>query len=220
MSRDSWFCLIGTVCLLCIIIILLLLFRKLKRWWRRIILKRFNNFIREKIIPTFNQQLHGEKDDHFAVLMLASTMSLWQLSRMSFKRVNTSFFHNPFCDSSFPSYPREEELKNYIVARADSQNMKHPEIILLERFDELKEAYKKHYEKKVCCVLLYSWKLPCRQCADEIIEMFGNTPINVVIVYSKDSNASTVNKLRSHNFNVMEVPYNRFSQRQLNCCVQ
>ena len=57
------------------------------------------------------------------------------------------FFHNPFCDSSFPSYPLEKELKNYIVARADFESMKRPERILLERFNELKKhIYKEHYE--------------------------------------------------------------------------
>ena len=114
--------------------------------------------------------------------MLASKPSLWQLSKMTFKHVHSSFFHNPLVDPKFPSYPQENDLKNYIVARAGHEE-KHPESILLERFDELKTAYQKHCDKKVNCAVLYSWKLPCARCGDEILEMFANRRMYVVIAY-------------------------------------
>ena len=59
---------------------------------------------------------------------------------------------------------------SYIVARADHEE-RHPESIVLERFDELKTVYQEHCDKKVNCALLYSWKL---HCVDEILEMFAN----------------------------------------------
>ena len=98
--------------------------------------------------------------------------------------------------------------------------VKHPESILLERFDELKIAYQHHYNKKVTCVLLYSWRMPCTHCVEEIIEMFGNRYMYIMIVYTvTDGNASAVSKLRGHRFNVMEVPYNRLPNNK-SCCVQ
>lgn len=182
-------------------------------------MNKFKKFIKDKVILTFNEQRQGEGDDRFAVLMLASKASLWGLSNSSFKRVHTRFFSNPLVNPSSPSFPLENEVKNYICARADHEE-KHPESIVLERFDELKTAYQEHCDKKVNCALLYSWKLPCAHCVDEILEMFANRYMYVVIAYSKDSNASAVNKLRSHGLNVIEVPYNRFPRNSNRCCVQ
>ena len=97
-------------------------------------MKLLKTFISDQVpvIPRFNEQRQGEGDDRFAILMLASTTSLWQLSNTTFKRVPTSFFHNPLVNSLYPSYPLENELKNYIVARAGHEE-KHPESILATR---------------------------------------------------------------------------------------
>jgi hypothetical protein len=188
-------------------------------WLRVIEMNKFKKFIKDKVIPTFNEQRQGEGDDKFAVLMLTSKASLWGLSNSSFKRVHTSFFNNPLINSSFPSFPLENEIKNYISARADHEE-RHPESIVLERFEELKTAYQEHCDKTVNCALLYSWKLPCARCVDEILEILTNRYMYVVIAYSKDSNASAVNKLRSHGINVIEVPYNRFPRNSNRCCIQ
>ena len=210
---------LGIVGLIPCVILAYNLYKKIMYWLREIELNQFKKFIKNTVIPTFNEQRQGEGDDRFAVLMLASKANLWGLSKMSFKRVHTSFFNNPLVNHSFPSFPLENEVKNYIVARADHEE-KHPESIVLERFDELKTAYQEHCDKKVNTALLYSWKLPCARCVDEILEMFANRYMYVVIAYSKDSNASAVNKLRSHRLNVIEVPYNRFPRNSNKCCIQ
>ena len=212
--------LVVVVCLICYYI-LYKLWIKIKKKCRDREDQRFKSkFIRESLIRTFSQQLEeGHGDNRFAVLMLASTTSLWQLSKTKFERVRSSIFsyRNPLFDSSVPSYPYEtKDLKNYIVARADAD--KHPEMILLERYDELLLAYKEHYKQNASCVLLYSWQCPCVNCVDEIIKTFGvygHKDMKIIIVYSKDSSPSTVSKLRSQNqrFEVIEVTYNPFSIR-------
>ena len=63
-------------------------------------------------------------------MMLASKACLWGLSKIPVKRVNTSFFNNPLVNPSFPSFPFENKVKNYIVARADYKE-KHPESIII-----------------------------------------------------------------------------------------
>ena len=187
--------------------------------------RQFYAFIKDRVISTFNKQLQdGENDDQFAVLMLASTTSLWQLSKMRFQREKRSVFsfYNHLCDHSYPSYPPEGLLKNYVVARTDSHG-RHPESILLERFDELVEAYERNYTgKKVSCVLLYSWKLPCAHCTDQLIELFSNKNVKVIIVYSTERSLTVLSTLRSRKFKVFEVPYSRFPKRcrLCGCCLQ
>ena len=76
--------------------------------------------------------------------------------------------------------------------------------ILLERFDELLEAYERNYTstgKKVSCVLLYSWKLPC---ADELIELFSNQNMTVIIVYSTERSLTVLSTLRRQKFKIIQ----------------
>ena len=185
---DYYLAILGIMGLIILIILAYNLYKKIIECWKVIEMNKFKEFIKDKVIPTFNEQRQGESDDRFAVLLLASKASLWGLKNSSFKRVHTRFFSNPLVDPSFPSFPLENEIKNYICARADHEE-KHPESIILERFDELKKAYQEHCDKKVNCALLYSWKLPCARCVDEILEIFANRYMYVVIAYSKDSNA-------------------------------
>ena len=197
-------------------------YKKWKKWCRRRELERFETFIRDQVISTFHQQRQGEDDDRFAVLMVANETSLGQLSKMRFERAKVSklFFKDPLYDPSLPSYPVQIHLINYIVARAD--DTVHPESILLERFDELLEAYLHHHKKNANCVLLYSWKLPCTSCVDKIIKTLGdrNNTIHVKIVYTTESDVSAINKLRNHKFDVMEIPYNRLPHNTQQCCIQ
>ena len=145
--------------ILCIIILGICIkwYKKWKKWCKKRELERFKTFIRDQVISTFHQQRQGEDDDRFAVLMVANETSLGQLSKMRFERAKVSmlFFKDPLYDPSFPSYPVQKHLINYIVARAD--DTVHPESILLERFDELLVAYLHHHKKNANCVLLYSW---------------------------------------------------------------
>ena len=223
-TQTFLFIAVLVVVVICLVCYIYKLWIKIKKWCRDREYQRFKSkFIRESLIGTFSQQLEdGHGDNRFAVLMLASTTSLWQLSKTKFERVRSSIFsyRDPLFDSSVPSYPHEiKDLKNYIVARADAD--KHPEMILLERYDELMLAYKEHYKQNASCVLLYSWQCPCVNCVDEIIKTFGvyrHKEMKIIIVYSKDSSPSTVSKLRSQNqrFEVIEVPYNPFSIRPRN----
>ncbi len=198
---------------------ILTLYTRLKNWCRERELKQFKTFIRDQVISTFHHQRQGEKDDRFAVLMVATTTSLGQLSKMTFERVkgNWFFFKDPLYDPSFPSYPLQTHLVNYIVARTDEA---HPESILLERFDELLVAYLHHRRKNVNCALLYSWKLPCASCVNKIINTLSSRNIVVKIVYTTESDFSTINKLRTHKFDVMEIPYNRLPSNTRQCCIQ
>ena len=67
------------------------LYKKIMYWFRVIKMNRFKEFIKNKVILTFNEQRQGEGDDRFAVLMLASKANLWELSKTVFERVHTSF---------------------------------------------------------------------------------------------------------------------------------
>ena len=196
------------------------LYTKWKSWCRKRDLERFKAFIRDRVISTFHHQRQGEIDDRFAVLMLATTINLGQLSKMRFERVKDSmlFFKDPLYDPSFPSYPLQKRLINYIVARAADDV--HPESILLERFDELLVGHLHHCKKNVNCAVLYSWKLPCAYCVDKIINTLSDRNIHVKIVYTTESDVSTINKLRSHKIDVMEIPYNRLPSNTRRCCIQ
>ena len=202
----------------------------LYRCWKTWELKIFRKFIRDKVITTFHNQRQREDDDRFAVLILTNSTSLFQLSWMSFKRCNSSnslirwlLQLETLFDSSYPSYPVRGQLDYYIVARAESTGWlseKHPESILLERLNELKLAYQTHYGEKAKTILLYSWKLPCARCVDEINQAFSTdrSDSRVIIVYT-DGSHSRVNGLRD---TVIEVPYNKLpsiiAKRQ--CCIQ
>ena len=131
-------------------------YKKWKKWCRRRELEQFKTFIRDQVISTFHQQCQGENDNRFAVLMVADETSLGHLRKMRFEHAKVSklFFKDPLYDPSLPSYPVQKHLVNYIMARAD--DTVHPESILLERFDELLEAYLHHHQKNANCVLLYS----------------------------------------------------------------
>ena len=85
------------------------LYKKWKRWCRKRELEWFKTFIRDQLISIFHRQRQGEIDDRFAVLMVATTTNLGQLSKMRFKRVkdSTLFFKDPLYDPSFPSYPHQ-----------------------------------------------------------------------------------------------------------------
>lgn len=196
------------------------LYTKWNNWCRERDLERFKAFIRDQVISTFHHQRQGEIDDRFVVLMVATTTNLGQLSKMRFERVKagTLFFKDPLYDPSFPSYPLQKRLINYIVARAEDDV--HPESILLERFDELVVGHLHHCKKNVNCAVLYSWKLPCASCVDKIINTLSDRNIHVKIVHTTESDVSTINKLRSHKFDVMEIPYNRLPSNTRQCCIQ
>ena len=108
--------LIGYVCIR-------IIYKKWKNYCRKRELERFKAFIRDQVISTFHQQRQGENDDRFAVLIVATTKNLGQLSKMRFKRVKDSmlFFKDPLYDPSFPTYPPGKKLINYVVARAESE---------------------------------------------------------------------------------------------------
>ena len=210
----------GLVYILYMLSMCIRLYEKWKRWCRKRDLERFKAFIRDQVISIFHHQRQGEIDDRFAVLMVATTTNLGQLSKMRFEREKVSmlFFKDPLYDSSYPSYPLQKQLINYIVARAEDEV--HPESILLERFDELVVGHLHHRKKNVNCAVIYSWKLPCASCADKIIKTLSDRNIHVKIVYTTEYDVSNINKLRSHKFDVMEIPYNRLPSNTRRCCIQ
>ena len=97
------------------------------------------------------------------------------------------------------------------------QNLKY---ILLERFDELLVAHLHHCKKNATCALLYSWKLPCSSCVDNIIKILSDRNMDVKIVYTTERDVSTINNLKRHGFEVMQIPYNRLPSNTRQCCIQ
>ena len=65
--------------LIILIILAYHLYKKIMECWKVIEMNKFKEFIKDKVIPTFNEQRQGESDDRFAILLLASKASLWGL---------------------------------------------------------------------------------------------------------------------------------------------
>ena len=191
-------------------------------------MQRFKAFIRNEVIRKLRGQC-GQPGRQFAVLLMENSANLYRLSMVKVERVNESrsslslvlsLFRDsdPLFDPSYTWYPHQLALtKNYIVAREERNDwlavVTHPERILLERFHDLEVAYEYHYNKKVNCVLLYTWKMPCTQCVDEIINFFSSTECvnigDIILVYSVDDIHSSQSRMRlgKHGVRVIKVHY-------------
>ncbi len=72
---------------------------------------------------------------------------------------------------------------SFITARV--HNGKHAEQLMMEKFEQLKNAYK----KPVKFIVLYSWLLPCEDCCNNIIstihECFPKKLPGTLLLYSR-----------------------------------
>ena len=117
-------------------------------------------------------------------------------------------------DNSFVSFPTDDDLVNYIVARPDQRCSppRHAEETLLDRFDALKDRYP---GSPISTVLLYSWLMPCSGCTELLIQKFKNCPYKVIVVYNNDwtkaipdeKNEENRNMLRGAGIDVYQVRY-------------
>lgn len=125
------------------------LYKKIMYWFRVIEMNRFKEFIKNKVILTFNEQRQGEGDDRFAVLMLASKASLWELSKMVFKCVHTSFLTILWLTLHFlPSLMR---MRSTTISLPELITKKSTlRVSYLKDSMNLKQPTKEHCDKKLC----------------------------------------------------------------------
>ena len=118
----------------------------------------------ETVVQTFkHQRKHGYQ---FAVLLLLPH----RISR-KFVLLTQSGEATEATNCSYPSYPLEKDVCNFIVARPD--NYIHAEVLLLRQISSL---MRRNIEQ--CrTIVLYTWLFPCDNCKQEII--------NALKVYTK-----------------------------------
>lgn len=89
-----------------------------------------------------------------------------------------------FTDPSQASYPDDNSLGNYIVARRDAKD-EHAEKFLLDRFEALKNTYRGNNGCQPSFILIYSWCMPCGACAGAIagLKKRMSKEIEVIVVY-------------------------------------
>jgi deoxycytidylate deaminase len=117
-------------------------------------------------------------------------------------------------DNSFVSFPTDDDLVNYIVARPDQRYSPplHTEEILLSRFDALKNRFP---GSPISTVLIYSWLMPCSGCTKLLIQKFKNCPCKVIVAYNSDwtkaisdeDNQENRNLLRGAGIDVYQIRY-------------
>ena len=85
-------------------------------------------------------------------------------------------------DNSSPTYPPDDALGDYIVARPHRSH--HAEALLMGRFPTLLALNTPGCQS----IVLYSWFLPCQCCAEEIARVLGQQTIScsycVTVVYT------------------------------------
>ena len=134
-------------------------------------------FITDVVIPYFKDQCHGHQ---FAVVLLLSETDHQDIYDVKF--IPQDYQGKPLIDSSQPTMPQPSDYCNYIVARPTRrpnarQLHRHSEKHIfgnsgfpgISRFDLLWNAYVRKHLADPDYILIYSWNLPCCECADVII---------------------------------------------------
>lgn len=105
-------------------------------------------------------------------------------------------------DNSFVSFPTDDDLVNYIVARPDQRYSPplHAEETLLDRFDTLKDRFP---GSQISTVLVYSWLMPCSGCTKLLIQKFKNCPYKVIVAYNNDWTKAISDKENEENRNLL-----------------
>ena len=133
----------------------------------------FDYFIRQVIVPNFEQQRQYQLDKkQFAVLLLVTEEDLGDIRQMKFHPHDPPITNN--CNLSMPD--NEKDYHNYIVARPRNDNH-HAEKEIFEHLDQLWKGFMRHNHRiPPKCFILYSWNFPCTKCTQLIIDSF-NKPL-------------------------------------------
>ena len=121
----------------------------------------------DDVVRTFEgQRIQGYQ---FAVLVLSPECQVTLRHMPAYAMTN----------SSSPTHPPDHTLQNYIVARPDGD---HAEVLLLQRFPTLLARNTPGCQS----IVLYSWFLPCQDCAEKIACVLGQctTTHRVTVVYT------------------------------------
>ena len=107
-------------------------------------------------------------------------------------------------NKSMVSFPDNDHLENYIVARPDEIKglvntvHVHAEKTLLNRFDSLKDEFSKS-GTMVSTVIFYSWLMPCSGCTQLLVNKFKKRDYDVVVVYNNDWTKAITEEENKHN---------------------
>ena len=155
-------------------------------------LNQLRELVRDYLIPDFQQGglvLPGQQQ--FAVAIFQPNTK-WLLFRYTPSQNNDG--EKPVINPNNPlSPPDERTYNNYLAARPDRGV--HSEIQILDRLDDLYNAYRaSHNNQAPKALLLYSWIVPCVDCTDEIVNVFTRAPFNTittkVVAYTTNGSGS------------------------------
>ena len=141
----------------------------------------YDSFITEVVIPKSEEQ---RRKWQFATLMLLSASETQHPHRFRFKPNRQGC---PLLNSNDSLSPSPDKFNNYIIARPEEHRdgTKHAEVVILEDFNRLLEAYKRNNKKQEpVSIVLHSWIMPCKDCTDLIIQRLSNLGISVKISYT------------------------------------
>ena len=178
----------------------------------------FDNFV-QTVVDKFNSQ--RVEQDQFAVMFL-----------MSGKDSSVFEFLNKggitLTNNEKVTWPPDEQIVNYIVARVDRETCPgtsiHSEESLINRAVKLFESYQNTFDSQPSLLILFSWLMPCKHCTSQFIHKVYENPASVatfkpakIIVvyvcdYKKESShvaEESRRKLREKGAIVVNVPYDK-----------
>lgn len=173
----------------------------------------FTSFIRI-LIKKFKQQSYPPNlynknlrmvstQTQFAVLYLSSADSDQELLNSSnFHTIgskrNASTDQNPLTDRKKPTYPKDEELYNYITSRQHDSD--HAEELIMNKFTTLVEK-DENEAGNLKYIILYTWLFPCKKCRSKIISKFESKKykIKTYVLYSVTRNEEKEGKKEGEN---------------------
>lgn len=144
--------------------------------------ENFHNFI-ERVVNKFKKQRDKENPNYkfeFAVLFVSPEKDLSKVcSEMKFKNTVQPF---TYTDSACPTFPKSENMVNYITASPSGKKGKdHAEAKLMSKLHTLLAkcgAYQ--------TLILYTWLLPCGYCKGKIVHGLKDIAKDkqVILVYT------------------------------------
>ena len=152
-------------------------------------------FIADIVIPSFRGQTKRNRHQ-FAVVLLLSETDRKNIDKVEFNPQD--YQGKPFIDSSKAIMPQTKDYCNYIVAcptfKSKSRGRHSEEKIFGKsgcsdsRFDVLWDSYVGKHLVGPDYILIYSWYLPCCECADVIINSLSNSRFKgatVILAHTK-----------------------------------
>lgn len=178
------------------------------------ILLALHGFIGSGIIPAFQYQRHPERYQFAVLLLIPESADINNLHRWLWP---LNLNGRPLVDNRYCCNPNRFHYRNYVSARPYKicrDFVQHAEDTLLQELPNLWDAFVNHYSSNPCCIILYSWMMPCPDCTELICQMFQNTSTPVIVAYTIDwkrfslaENEESRRKLRAAGIEVEKVKY-------------